>query len=148
MTQVQGFQRVLVAVDFSDSSHHALEVARQRFSGSNLMLVHVIDTRSSTVPDMMGGLTAVRLDAELLEQQQESNMKQLLDWTREGEEHQQIVGEPISGILQAADHWEADLIVVGTHDRSFLEQLLLGSSAEKIVERSLVPVLTVRFSEP
>lgn len=141
------FERILVPIDFSASAKYALELTRQRFAGAQIRLLHVVDSRASAVPDIMGGLTSVRLDVELLEQQEEVQAKQLSEWLQEGEEGEQIIGDPISGIVHMASQWPADLIVMGTHDRSFLEHLLLGSSAEKIVERSPVPVLTVRLPE-
>jgi nucleotide-binding universal stress UspA family protein len=42
---------------------------------------------------------------------------------------------------------EADLIIMGTHGRSGLDHVLFGSTAEKVVRKSPIPVLTVRFAE-
>ena len=53
-------------------------------------------------------------------------------------------GEAATTILQQADQKHADLIVMGTHGRTGLEYMLLGSVAEKIVRRAHCPVLTIR----
>ena len=62
----------------------------------------------------------------------------------DGEETELLVGDPVTGILDSARHWEADLVVVGTHSRGALERFFLGSTAAKVVERSPIPVLTIR----
>ena len=50
--------------------------------------------------------------------------------------------------MDAAEHWGAELlIVVGTHAQGSLEHFFIGSTAEKIVARSHLPVLTVRLPE-
>lgn len=51
---------------------------------------------------------------------------------------------PVEGILYTASSLDAGLIVLGTHGRSGLNRLLMGSVAEKVVRQSPVPVLTVR----
>jgi nucleotide-binding universal stress UspA family protein len=53
-------------------------------------------------------------------------------------------GDAATTILQEAEQKQADLIVMGTHGRTGLEYMLLGSVAEKIVRRADCPVLTIR----
>jgi nucleotide-binding universal stress UspA family protein len=53
-------------------------------------------------------------------------------------------GSPASEIIRAADSLGADLIVMSTHGRSGLRQILMGSVAEKVVRMARVPVLTVK----
>jgi nucleotide-binding universal stress UspA family protein len=53
-------------------------------------------------------------------------------------------GEPSDGILEAARAVRADLIVMGTHGRTGIARLLLGSVAEAVLRRATCPVLTVR----
>lgn len=54
-----------------------------------------------------------------------------------------VTGRPSDVILERAQQ-EADLVVMGTHGRTGLPHLLLGSTAERVVQRCRVPVLTVR----
>jgi nucleotide-binding universal stress UspA family protein len=56
-------------------------------------------------------------------------------------------GKPADAVLEVAREVGADLIVVGTHGRTGLRALVLGSVAESIVRRADVPVLTVRRPE-
>lgn len=55
-----------------------------------------------------------------------------------------VEGEPVVSLVRVAKTWEADLIVVGTHGRSGVSLLLLGSVAEALLRESPVPVLVVR----
>jgi nucleotide-binding universal stress UspA family protein len=52
-------------------------------------------------------------------------------------------GHPTKDILKTAEIWEADLIVMGTHGRTGLMHLLVGSVAEYIVRHSKIPVMVV-----
>ena len=53
-------------------------------------------------------------------------------------------GFPAEEILRYADEQDADLIVMGTHGRTGVDRVLLGSVTERVVRRSPVPVVTVR----
>jgi nucleotide-binding universal stress UspA family protein len=55
-----------------------------------------------------------------------------------------VMGIPFQEIIKKASELPADLIVVGTHGRTGVEHVIVGSTAERIVRRSEVPVLTVR----
>lgn len=146
MTQLpSGFGRILIGIDFSPSSQHTLEVVRQRFPGATLRLAHVTDARAAASPDMMGGMTPAVPDPSLLKVLEDSDSQRLAGLVQPGEETELLVGDPVTGLLDAAKKWGADLIVVGTHSKGALEHFFLGSTAEKVVARSTLPVLTVRL---
>ncbi|THF87700.1 universal stress protein [Deinococcus sp. KSM4-11] len=145
MTQTpSSFQKILVGVDFSDASRLALQTARTRFPGAQLKLAHVTDARAGVTPDLMGGVTPTMPDPSLLDALEDADAGVMSRLVQPGEETVQLVGDPLTGILDAAEAWGADLIVVGTHQQGLLEHFLLGSTAEKLVARSRIPVLTVR----
>ncbi len=53
-------------------------------------------------------------------------------------------GERISRVIEGeANNWKADLIVIGTHGRSGINRMLMGSVAEEVVRGASVPVLMV-----
>ncbi len=151
MTQTEptstGFAKIAVGVDFSPSSQHALAVARARFPGAQIRLLHVTDARVTASPDLMGGVTPAVFDAGLLNSLEDADARRLAALMQDGEETEQLVGDPVTGIVEAAARWGADLIVVGTHAQGALEHFFIGSSAEKIVGRSHTPVLTVRLPD-
>lgn len=140
-----GFQRILIGIDFSPASLHALEMVRTRFPGAQRRLAHVTDARALATPDVMGGLTPVMPDPGLLHTLEDADSSRLARVVQPGEDTELLVGDPVTGLLDAARNWGADLIVVGTHDQGALEHFFIGSSAEKLVSRSAVPVLCVRL---
>ena len=56
-------------------------------------------------------------------------------------------GLPFMEIIKAAKEQKADMIVMGTHGRTGLEHVLMGSVAEKVVRRAPCPVLTVKHPD-
>jgi nucleotide-binding universal stress UspA family protein len=91
-------------------------------------------------------------------QQPNGYREQMCDWLhrlqapRSGVEidHRLTDGEPHAEILRVAEDDRCDLIVMGTHGRTGLPRLLMGSVAEQVVRRAPCPVLTVKapFPEP
>lgn len=139
------FHRIAVGIDFSPSSLYALEVARTRFPGAEIRLLHVVDVAMTATPDLMGGAAPMAYDPSLLDSMEEGDAQRLRELVRAGETHEQLVGDPVNCMHEAAKSWQADLLVVGTHAKGALEHFFLGSTAEKLVARSHVPVLTVRL---
>lgn len=147
MTQTsvnEGFQRVLVGIDFSPASDYALQVARQRFPHAQIKLLHITDARVTATPDLLGGLSPTMPSPDLLHTLEHADEQRLRGMAQAGEETALLIGDPVTGLLETAKNWPADLIVVGTHAHGALEHFLLGSTAEKVVARSHVPVLTIR----
>jgi nucleotide-binding universal stress UspA family protein len=62
-----------------------------------------------------------------------------VDWEKCAEE-----GQTANAILRKAKQMQADMIVIGTHGRSGLPHMLLGSVAEKVLRTASCPVLTIR----
>ena len=53
-------------------------------------------------------------------------------------------GEPVDVIVQLAEQTPYDLVVMGTHGRTGLSRVIIGSTAERVVRRAPCPVVTVR----
>lgn len=143
------FKRILVPVDYSAPSRKALELALSLDPAAELNVVHAWD-RPSFVPDEMminykDG--ARRSLAELIRENAEREMNEFLAGVKVPPErqfaHHLLSGEPISAILQEASKPGYDVLVVGTHGRSGMTRLLLGSVTEKLIRLSPIPVLTV-----
>jgi nucleotide-binding universal stress UspA family protein len=55
-----------------------------------------------------------------------------------------VSGDPITEILKTIESEDIDLVIMGTHGRSGLEHMFMGSVAENVVKKSSVPVMTIR----
>jgi len=138
--------RILVATDFSVQARNALEWARSLADafGAKLILLHVIDIFSLA---QMGCTMEAGTDPlPLLREQSHRCMSELKSLLPDAET---VIREasPRPTIVEAARELNCQLIVMGTHGRSGLAHLLLGSVAEYVVRNSTVPVLTVRLHQ-
>jgi nucleotide-binding universal stress UspA family protein len=61
--------------------------------------------------------------------------------------HYNEFGDTSDGIINCSREFGADMIVIGTHSRSGIDRLLMGSIAEQVVRQSEIPVLVVPFVE-
>jgi len=144
------FRRILVAVDGSHVSDRALDVALGlvKDQQARLRIVHVVDT----VPEAIGAYPVP--DFDLYRQASLEAGSNVLDEAIAVAQRADVSAEPALvemetshpsiGVVKAAFRWSADLIVMGTHGRTGLMHLLLGSVAEGVVRDASVPVLLVR----
>lgn len=149
------FNKILAPTDFSDDSKlaltYAIEIA-QKFA-SEVMVVHV---DQPLAPVMMGDLSP-GLDMgtvnRIAEEQRLMALKELDQLTarlREaGLKSRSLmrVGAPFLEIIHAAQSENVDLIVMGTHGRTGLAHVLMGSVAERVVNKAHCPVLTIRHPD-
>lgn len=144
MAQVK---RILAAVDFSDPSTHALAYAADLAQklGAKLDVIHVYQLPMYGLPDG-GVLASADFVAGLAEDLQKELDRTAESYRKRGLDVQTHLrqGPPHVEIVRQAQEDAAQMIVVGTHGRTGLEHLLLGSVAERVVRTSPVPVLTVR----
>ena len=144
--QTKSFSRILYATDLTDSSHDgftfALDLAQAL--GAHLIVLHVIEP----VPLLLGGgIPVVNSSAEkhLLF---ENARRKLAELQSEGARRQVAVvskvteGTAPERILEKVEETASELIVLAIHKKSLAERALLGSTAERIVRHSNVPVLS------
>lgn len=143
--------RILVPVDYSENSKAAVAYAgyvAQRL-GAALDVIHVWDRPSYVSDTVVVGKPGQppRSLADMIRENAENEMNEFLQGCAVPEgvavTHHLESGEPASTILKVAGKSGADLVVVGTHGRTGVRHLLLGSVAEKLVRLAPVPVLTV-----
>jgi len=143
---------VVLATDFSGEAtlaqRHAIQVARH--TGAELVLLHVVDVIKPFAPDWL----AARPELEGLYKA----AKETLDDMRDRLEalrntlHGQgvkvskafIEGRPAESICTAAAEMDADLIAVGTHGRTGLKRMVLGSVAAKVMRQAPTSVFIAR----
>ena len=138
------FRRILIALDDSAIAAHAVEVGTELASAltAQAALVYVVDPTSGFAPD--SGIPAVEWIATLKREGQ-AFLAAAAQRTHEPPAWQFLrEGKPADQILAAAREWDADVIVIGTHGRSGVSRLVLGSTAESVVRHAACPVLVVR----
>lgn len=127
--------RILLPTDFSKFSGEATKYAcalAEQF-GAELHVLHVLEAQETAYPELMEPV--------------EKALAQVLNpkWA----EGRKVVKATAQGpafleIIKYAREHDIDLIVLGTHGRSGLVHVLVGSVAERVVRKSPCPVLTVR----
>ena len=142
-------RRILCPLDFSENSEHALLYAREfaRAHDAELILLHVIELPVTYLA------ADVALPADSLERQRQRSQGILdavveetrREWPRTRSRLEE--GNPHPWIVLAAREEGIDLIVMGTHGRTGLAHVLMGSVAEKVVRMAPCPVLTVKHPE-
>lgn len=139
---------ILYTTDFSDCSRYAFRLASSlaRDHGACLVVLHVDQT--------LGPMVAY---GEALAQLQPADSQEKL-WhalrhfqvadPNVRVEHRLVEGDAANEILRVASQIDCDLIVMGTHGRTGLGRLLMGSVAEQVVRKARCPVATVKAPRP
>jgi len=148
---MKDFKTILYTTDFSESSDFAFEyaLAMARKYGARLLVLHVInepvDLRGFYVPH----ISFEKLEEEIEEGAQKMMEKFCRTKIRDFDNYESFIvpGIPYDEIIKKAQEAEADLIILGTHGRTGLDHVLFGSTAEKVVRKSPVPVMTIRIKE-
>ena len=138
------FKTILHPNDFSSSASEALRIACSlaREYGAKLILLHVAQRPVASV----AGMPLPPPPPPIVDW---SGLKKELDAVAAGikdvpVETRLVEGEPADAIVELAREADASLIVIGSHGRTGLSRLLMGSVAEHVVRKAACPVLTVK----
>ena len=139
-------RKILVPVDFSECSrkalHYAIALAKQ--SQAEILLLHVLE---------MPAVPVQAFETAFMEgTPEESAANELSEWQAHSGTTVPVKTEVCSGsasreIVRTANENNMDLIVIGSHGRTGLARLILGSTAERVVRHAPCPVLVVRERE-
>lgn len=135
---------ILVPTDFSRYSERAYQQARSLAERENaqVLLLHVLLSS-----DLAFGDTPLPM-REQLEKEMQIDAEQRLKSIAEGQtipiETLAVWGNPPTEICRIAKERDSDLIVMGTHGRTGLTHLFIGSVAERVVRHAPCSVLIVR----
>jgi nucleotide-binding universal stress UspA family protein len=134
---------VLHPTDFSEGSKHAFTLACDlaRHGRGKVVVIHAV------APAVRASLEIPLPPEDQMERKEEARRQLhriVPDSPDVSVEHRLIIGEEVAAILDAAKQDNADIIVMGTHGRSGLKRMMLGSIAEQVLRRSECPVLTIR----
>ncbi len=135
---------ILVAADFSAASEEAFRVGRAlaREYRARLIVLHVATPPPFVTPGELQRALQ-RPDGYRAELEGRLRLVYAADSTA-GVEYRVEDGDPAVEILGMAREAGCDLIVIGTHGRTGLSRLLMGSVAERVVRKSPCPVLTMK----
>jgi nucleotide-binding universal stress UspA family protein len=145
-------RNILAATDLSAPARHAVArafriAAEWRADGAGLELVHVISQGALDALRRLLGIQAASVETHILDQARDTLYRLAVDL---GQAHgvpagiHLSVGAVPSAILDQAEAVDADLLVVGAHGEDYLGHLPLGTTAERLLRRTLRPVLMVR----
>jgi universal stress protein A len=147
---------VVGATDFSDPSLPGLEVAagEARRRHARLHLVHALDVDmfstgqapAAALP-YLEGTSAISMDGlDHLRDIAQQRLSDMLTRTGVPGDATVVSGHAAEAIVRAAETVGAQLVVVGTHGRSGLARVTLGSTAEAVIDRAPCSVLVVRLA--
>jgi nucleotide-binding universal stress UspA family protein len=138
------YEEILFPVDGSDGAaevlHHASELAH--WADATVRLLYVADTTRDSVTVVEGHTVdaLVRRGEDVVEEAAET-----LETLGVSYDTDVVQGNPAPTIVEYAERYDQDLIVMPTRGREGVSRHLLGSVSEKVVRLSSVPVLTVRM---
>lgn len=142
-------KKILVAIDFSKLSYEALDYAIDlaRDLGARLSVIYVVEPLEFAGVDVLGG-TPIATQSIVDEHLKQAKLELERVKTRklaglEGATTAVRMGRPAEEIVAAGGKGKANLIVLGTHGRSGLSHLLMGSVSERVVRHSQCPVVVV-----
>jgi len=143
--------KVLLATDFSENSKvaapYAIDMAKRY--GAELHLIYVFDDNAIDPMFYSSNVTVGAFLSKIKEGFDEQVEDFLSDHDTEGIKVVPIIadGTPFVEIIKYAKDNGIDLITMGTHGRTGLSHMLMGSTAEKVIRKAHCPVLTVKHPE-
>ncbi|WP_136589305.1 universal stress protein [Salinigranum halophilum] len=137
----------LVAYDGSPLAQRALEYALRKFPDDDLLVFYVVDPVYAVYEAEFGGPAQAKrwpddvadASTRLLEEAKSTAADHAGDVTTAS-----ATGKPERRILEAVDEYDADAVVMGSHGRTGVSRLVMGSTAEAVMRHSPVPVTVVR----
>jgi nucleotide-binding universal stress UspA family protein len=144
------FKRILYPTDFSDVSKKVLAYIKQlKESGcERIILLHVIDERQIRAIESFVSEHSEKLTRDIIEsvsQEMQSIEKELVQAGFQVESRIEK-GNPLREILRVEEEEDISLIVVGSHGKTNLEEIFLGSVSEKVARRCKKPILIIKRS--
>ncbi|HHT9119558.1 MAG TPA: universal stress protein [Candidatus Hypogeohydataceae bacterium YC41] len=144
---MNGYKKILCPVDYSVCSNEALKQAVSLATAYNakLYLLHVVDVRMYGHEAPLS-FEMPKPDQESIEKVKKDLADSVLKEAKGKLDVETIVtmGIPAVEIINAARQKGIDLIVMGTHGRTGIAHVVIGSVAENVVRKAPCPVLTVR----
>lgn len=143
-----GVKKILVPIDFSDTSVEALKycISFSQVFNAELVLLHVIEPFVYP-PDFSLGQIAIPTSDYEFDTKAITELDSLVKQNIPDSVKTKSViktGKPFLEIIETAKEEDVDLIIISSVGRSAVEYVLFGSTAEKVVRKAPCPVLTIR----
>jgi len=141
------FRHVVVAVDFTPASEHAIEqaFAFARRPGDRITMLHVVDGSASGVPPHFYRYGGAEYERHLIQDARERLQLAALKKRRTSAivHTRVLVGDPTTEIVRVADSVGADLLVAGVPKRGVVSRALFGTTAARLMRATPIPMLAV-----
>ena len=142
------FKKILFPTDFSDVSNKALDyiTTLKDVGAETVVIIHVIDQRSINVIDSLAAVNSQELEREMITNSSklmEEVEKKLMD---NGFEVKSLlkIGFPVIEILDAEKYEDVSVIVIGSHGKSNIAEMFLGSVSEKVIRKCEKPIFVIK----
>lgn len=142
-------KKILVPVDFSEFSKNALKYAvdfAQENSAETLYLIYVVEPVIYPADFSMGQVALPSVELEVNSKAKDELLSLAKKEIPETLCYEIIIktGKPFVEINETAQEIDADLIIIASHGHTGMEQILFGSTAEKVIRKAPCPVLSLR----
>jgi nucleotide-binding universal stress UspA family protein len=142
------FEKILYPTDFSDVSKKALDYLLQlKDAGTKeIIVLHVIDERGIDAISRYGAGSAETMIREITKEAEKEGKKIEKRLMQSGliVKIRIETGVPLKEILKVEEEEKVSAIVIGSHGKTNLEEMFLGSVSEKVIRQSKNPVLIVK----
>lgn len=142
------FKKILYPTDFSDVSKQAIDYIKQLRKGGSerIIVLHVIDERGMGAIERYASASSVEIEQRIMDDAKQE-LKIIEDeFKKSGFKVKTTIqrGVPLLEILKAEEEEDISVIVIGSHGKTNLEEIFLGSVSEKVARRCKSPVLIIK----
>ena len=142
------FKKILYPTDFSDVSKKAIDYIKQlKERGSETVIVlHVINERGMRAIERYASADSVEIEQRIMDDAKQELKVIEDDLKKSGFKVKTMIqrGVPLLEILKAEEEENISVIVIGSHGKTNLEEIFLGSVSEKVARRCKSPVLIIK----
>jgi nucleotide-binding universal stress UspA family protein len=142
------FKKILYPTDFSDVSKKAIDYIKQLKEGGSetVIVLHVINERGMRAIERYASADSVEIEQRIMDDAKQELKVIEDDLKKSGFKVKTMIqrGVPLLEILKAEKEEDISVIVIGSHGKSNLEEMFLGSVSEKVSRKCKSPVLIVK----
>ena len=142
------FKKILYPTDFSDVSKKAIDYIKQLKEGGSetVIVLHVINERGMRAIERYASGNSVEIEQRIMDDAKQELKVIEDDLKKSGFKVKTVIqrGVPLLEILKAEKEEDISVIVIGSHGKSNLEEMFLGSVSEKVSRKCKSPILIVK----